>query len=277
MKDLSGMLKKWRKEKLKESMQQAQTPLVAPFRPYALPVDDDTDNGDVKTGPKDKKKVAVRYGFTELTDQARKLAVDLKDDSAFAPSTSLPFALERLQAMREKRDAALKAFDVTTIQDAVSQCLYELGPAPQKEGRYQAQKRLSLHRRMETLNLSRHVPKVRFVHDLHLLCPRLCIPETWPWTIKTSIAYHMLRAVHITSNTIIQLHILQAKRITTVLRSPFPSLTQTTYPRLRLFLSNSNPTQHIHTDAGIICTFNSIGLYTRVTLYIQQPSPLYIF
>lgn len=169
MEDLSEMLKRWRKEKANKSRQYANTPLVPPFHAYMLPRDETLTGNDEDLEPTSKKKdVPFRYAFTELTHQAHKMGVDLRDETAFPSSKSLPFALDSLKALRAERDEALKALDVT-LQDAVSQGLHELGPAPQKEGRYQAQQKMSLRRRMKALQLSRNSPKVYSSPNLYCI------------------------------------------------------------------------------------------------------------
>jgi hypothetical protein len=167
MQDLSDMLKAWRKEKSNELRQHVYNPLVPPFHPYVLPEDEETSNGvegpDPTSKQKNIKKLPVRYTYPELTHQAHEMALDIRDETNFKPSDSLTSAFERLQALRMKRDAALKALDVE-LPDAVSQSLYELGPAPEKDGRYQPQKKVSLHRHMESLHVSRIIPKVSSLH-----------------------------------------------------------------------------------------------------------------
>lgn len=169
MQDLSGMLKQWRKDKSNESKHHANDPLVSPFHPYILPEDEETDNGDKEpestSKQKSKKTPLVRYTFTDLTYQAHEMAVDLRDDTNSELSITLASAFDKLQKSRAKRNGALKAFDVK-ILDAVSQCLYELGPAPQQDGHYQVQRQSSLHRRMKSLRVSGDILNVSLWREL---------------------------------------------------------------------------------------------------------------
>ena len=171
MRDLSRMLNQWRKDNSNESRQHANNSLVSLFHPYVFPEDKETGNVDEepeltsKQKKKNKKSQPVKYTFTDLTHQAHEMAVDLKDDSDFEPSTTLTLAFDKLRESRAKRDAALKVLDVK-IPDAVSQSLYELGPPPQKDDRYQAQRTISLHRRMESFQVSKSNPRVCSAQDL---------------------------------------------------------------------------------------------------------------
>ena len=129
MQDLSGLLKQWRKDKINELSQHANSPLVSPFHPYVFPEDGETGDCDEepespskKKKKKKSKKPPVRYAFTDLTHQAHELALNLRDHADFEPSTTLISAFDKLQESRAKRDAALKALDVETA-DAVSQGL----------------------------------------------------------------------------------------------------------------------------------------------------------
>ena len=155
MQDLSTVLKRWRKDQATERNFKADEPAIPPFTVTIC------ESADEETKMRSKKSVLARYAFTEQATQAHQMAVDLVDEEDFEQSSSLALAHANLHALRAKRESALKELDVK-LSDAPSQHLCGLGPAPdvQKEGRYQAQKKSSLHRRMQSLNVSKHIPKV---------------------------------------------------------------------------------------------------------------------